>query len=124
MSDTDAESKDLVGPSSVEGYLPLNTIAEDPYGRRSRAWRHKACDKIVSETELLEASITYTPELNFFRRQDRLKCFMISIFGGMRDGYLKNFLGFLCFPFVLTYLGYSFMMIGWDKWKAGPPESG
>ena len=123
MSDTRLESYDAVGPSFWDNYVALDVVAKDPYGRRSRAWRHKASNKLTTETELNEATETYKPLLNFFRRQDKLTCFMISMFGGGRDGLRSKFLGILLLPFIMTYLGYSMVLMAWDRWIMGPPTS-
>lgn len=124
MSEIEIKLKDTVSSDFWDAYVPLDTITKDLRGRRSRAWRHKASDKVLSETELMEANMTYKPALNFFRRQDKLRCFMISMCGRVRDVRLKNLLMLLCSPFMMTYLGYSLAMLGWDKWSVGPPESG
>lgn len=124
MSKTEIRLKDAVSSDYWDAYEPLETITKDRYGRRSRAWRHKASDRITSETELMEANTTYKPQLNFFRRQDKLTCFQISMFGGIQNAPLKTLSVLLCSPFMLTYLGYSLIMTVWDKWRAGPPESG
>ena len=107
----------------LDDYEPLNTVMRDPYGQRSMAWRHKTSDtdKLFSDTELTEARTTYPPERNMFRRLDKVACFMVSILGEKRNPRVANVLGFLCFPFVLTYLGYMILMARWDKWRAGPP---
>lgn len=123
MPETKATPEGTVDSDTWNVYVPLDIVTKDPYGRRSRAWRHQASNMIFSETELMEDNVTYKPELNFFRRQDKLRCFMISTVGRFRDGLMKKFLVFLCFPFMMTYLGYTLVMACWDKWRMGPPES-
>ena len=107
----------------MDDYEPLDAITRDPYGRRSRAWRHKSgdTDKLISATELTEARTTYMPERNMFRRLDKAMCFMLSTFSGKKDARVANLLGILCLPFVMVYLGYLILMAVWDRWRAGPP---
>lgn len=107
----------------LDDYEPLKIVTKDPYGRRSMAWRRKNSDKdkLISATELTEARTTYLPERNMFRRLDRVMCFMISNFGGIKDARVGNLVMILCLPFVMPYLGYLVLMAAWDRWRAGPP---
>lgn len=110
----------------MNDYEPLNTTIRDPYGQRSRAWRHKSdkssdTDKLFSATELTEARTTYLPERNMFRPLDNVVCFMISTFGEKQDSRMANLLGVICLPLVMAYLGYMVLMARWDRWRAGPP---
>ena len=100
---------------------PTNAITRDPYGRRSRAWRHKTSNKIISATEFTEARTTYLPERNMFRRFDKLTCFMIWVYGGNRNAHVGNLLAILSFPFMSAYMAYIVLMAGWDRRRVGPP---
>ena len=126
MSITEKGSNNEPNHDFMDDYEPLNTIIKDPYGQRSRAWRHKTSDtdKLFSATELTEARTAYLPERNMFRRLDKVVCFMISTFGEKQDSRMANLLGVVCLPFLMAYLGYLVVMARWDRWRAGsPPEN-
>lgn len=71
---------DALDSHSTEDYAPLGETIPDRYGCRRRAWRHNISGKMTTETALSEATTTYKPQLNFFRRQDNMNCLPISIF--------------------------------------------
>jgi hypothetical protein len=70
---------DALNGHSGEDYTPLGETILDRYGRRSRAWRHNTSGEMTTETALSEATTTYKPQLNFFRRQDIMNCLTISV---------------------------------------------
>lgn len=76
---------DALNSHPGEDYTPLGETILDRYGRRSRAWRHNTSGEMTTETVLGEATTTYRPQLNFFRRQDNMNCSTISVFGGIRN---------------------------------------
>lgn len=59
-------------------------------------------------------------ERNWFRRADRVMCFVL--FEGVRSPLAKEILGCLCLPFFLIYLfGYCNIRSRIDMWREGPP---
>lgn len=85
--------------------------------------RHISSGELVSNAELMKQTTTYGPELNHFRRLDKLGCFQISMCEKFRDDRMKKISLVLCTPFMLSYLGYSMSMTVWDRYRAGPPQS-
>lgn len=103
-----------------QDYTPLDETMLDRYGRRSRAWRHNHSGEMAPETAVSEATTTYRPQLNFFRRQDIMNCLTISVFGGIRNRLIKEVVGLLFLPVMVAYAGYAYLMFRWDAWRSGP----
>jgi hypothetical protein len=119
-SSKEQQSRDSSGDHPGKDYTPLGETMLDRYGRRSQAWRHNTSGEMTTETALCEATTTYKPQLNFFRRQDNMTCLTISIFGGIKNTLIKEIVGLLFLPVMVTYAGYAYLMFRWDAWRTGP----
>lgn len=92
---------------------PLGYTMLDPYGRRSMAYRRKATNEIVTQTELDEESGIEQPMLDYFHRQDAFMCFML--FENVKSSWLRQTLSLLAMLFLMMpWLAYSNLKVGWD----------
>ena len=111
---------DALDSHSTEDYAPLGETIPDRYGCRRRAWRHNISGKMTTETALSEATTTYKPQLNFFRRQDNMNCLTISVFRSIRNRLIKEIVGLLLLPVMVICAGCAYLMFRWDAWRTGP----
>lgn len=109
-------------PSPRDGYKPIGETMRDQYGCHSQAWRHEVTGEMTAETAFYEADTTYGPQLNFFRRYDKMNCLTIWVFGPVKNTVVKEIMGVFFLPVMVSYAGWAWMMFRWDAWRAAPRD--